>query len=122
MAAKKKTSTKTTADKKAGYTGSSIQFLEGVDHVRKRPGMYIGGVNKDGLHHLIWEILDNAVDEVINEHATEITVELDKDHCGITITDNGRGIPIDKHPKLKIPAVVAAVSYTHLTLPTIYSV
>jgi DNA gyrase/topoisomerase IV subunit B len=107
MAAKKETSTTKPAAKKTGYTGSSIQFLEGVDHVRKRPGMYIGGVNKDGLHHLIWEILDNAVDEVINEHATEITVELDKDHCGITITDNGRGIPIDQHPKLKIPAVVA---------------
>jgi len=108
MATKKKTSKKTTsAGKKAGYTGSSIQFLEGVDHVRKRPGMYIGGVNKDGLHHLIWEILDNAVDEVINEHATEIIVELDDDHCGISITDNGRGIPIDKHPKLKVPAVVA---------------
>ncbi len=69
--------------------------------------MYIGGVNKDGLHHLIWEILDNAVDEVINGHATEITVTLDDDHAGISITDNGRGIPIDKHPKLKIPAVVA---------------
>ncbi|MEM6295885.1 MAG: DNA topoisomerase IV subunit B, partial [Myxococcota bacterium] len=69
--------------------------------------MYIGGVTKDGLHHLIWEILDNAVDEVINGHATEISVTLDDDHSGITITDNGRGIPIDKHPKLKIPAVVA---------------
>ncbi len=104
---KKKSTKKTSSAKKAGYTGSSIQFLEGVDHVRKRPGMYIGGVNKEGLHHLIWEILDNSVDEVINGHATEITVELDKDHCGITITDNGRGIPIDMHPKLKIPAVVA---------------
>lgn len=101
--------TKKTTKKKSGsdYDASNIQFLEGVDHVRKRPGMYIGGVNKDGLHHLVWEILDNAVDEVINGHASEITVKLDEDHLGVTITDNGRGIPVDKHPKLKVPAVVA---------------
>jgi len=103
----KKTSAKKTSARAAGYDATSIQFLEGVDHVRKRPGMYIGGVNKDGLHHLVWEILDNAVDEVINGHATEITVELDRDHQGITVVDNGRGIPVDKHPQLKIPAVVA---------------
>jgi DNA gyrase subunit B len=94
------------------YDASSIQVLEGVDHVRKRPGMYIGGVNKDGLHHLVWEVLDNSVDEVINGHATQITVTLDEDHQGITITDNGRGIPVDPHPTLKIPAVV--VVYTKL--------
>ncbi len=107
MATKKRSSSKTSTAKKAGYDATSIQFLEGVDHVRKRPGMYIGGVNKEGLHHLVWEILDNAVDEVINGHATEITVELDADHQGISIVDNGRGIPVDKHPQLKIPAVVA---------------
>ncbi|HGG57412.1 MAG TPA: DNA topoisomerase IV subunit B, partial [Nannocystis exedens] len=89
------------------YTASSIQVLEGVAHVRKRPGMYIGGVNKDGLHHLVWEILDNAVDEVINGHASEIEVKLDADHRGITVVDNGRGIPVDRHPTLKVPAVVA---------------
>jgi DNA gyrase/topoisomerase IV subunit B len=89
------------------YDASSIQVLEGVDHVRKRPGMYIGGVNKEGLHHLVWEILDNAVDEVINGHATEIEVTLDDDHKGITVTDNGRGIPVDMHPQLKVPAVIA---------------
>ncbi|MEZ4451201.1 MAG: DNA topoisomerase IV subunit B [Nannocystaceae bacterium] len=89
------------------YDASSIQVLEGVEHVRKRPGMYIGGVNKEGLHHLAWEILDNAVDEVINGHASEIEVRLDADHRGITIKDNGRGIPVDQHPTLKIPAVVA---------------
>lgn len=107
-----KTSAAKTAKPKAPrgtgeYDASAIQFLEGVDHVRKRPGMYIGGVNKDGLHHLVWEILDNSVDEVINGHATEIEVALDEDHKGITVTDNGRGIPVDKHPQLKIPAVVA---------------
>ena len=105
---KKKTSKKKTSAGKSGeYTGESFQLLEGVDHVRKRPGMYIGGVSKEGLHHLIWEVLDNAVDEVINGYATEITVELDKDHCGISITDNGRGIPVDKHPKAGVPTVVA---------------
>lgn len=91
----------------SSYDASAIQVLEGVDHVRKRPGMYIGGVSKEGLHHLVWEILDNSVDEVINGHATQIEVKLDADHKGITINDNGRGIPVDMHPQLKIPAVVA---------------
>ena len=90
-----------------GYDADSIQIVEGVDHVRKRPGMYIGGLNKDGMHHLVWEVLDNSVDEVINGHATQIKVTIDADRRGITIEDNGRGIPIDKHPQLKIPAVVA---------------
>jgi DNA gyrase/topoisomerase IV subunit B len=94
--------------KQAGtYDASAITVLEGVDHVRKRPGMYIGGLNKDGLHHLVWEILDNSVDEVINEHATAIEVKLDKDLKGIMVSDNGRGIPVDLHPTLKVPAVVA---------------
>ncbi len=93
--------------KKDEYGASSIQVLEGVEHVRKRPGMYIGGLSKEGMHHLLWEVLDNSVDEVINGHASSIEVVLDKDHKGITIGDNGRGIPVDKHPQLKIPAVVA---------------
>jgi DNA gyrase/topoisomerase IV subunit B len=94
--------------KQAGtYDASAITVLEGVDHVRKRPGMYIGGLNKDGLHHLVWEILDNSVDEVINGYATAIEVKLDKDLKGITVSDNGRGIPVDLHPTLKVPAVVA---------------
>lgn len=98
--------------KASTYDASAIQVLEGVDHVRKRPGMYIGGVSKEGLHHLVWEILDNSVDEVINGHASQIEVRLDKDSKGITITDNGRGIPVDLHPTLKVPAVVAV--YTKL--------
>ncbi|MBC8068819.1 MAG: type IIA DNA topoisomerase subunit B [Deltaproteobacteria bacterium] len=107
-----KTTTAAPKQVRKDYDASSIQVLEGVDHVRKRPGMYIGGVNKDGLHHLVWEVLDNSVDEVINGHASEIIVTLDEDHQGITITDNGRGIPVDPHPTLKIPAVV--VVYTKL--------
>ena len=101
MAKKKK------AAAKSGYGAGAIQIVEGVDHVRKRPGMYIGGLSKDGLHHLVWEILDNSVDEVINGHASQIKVTLDADRRGISIEDNGRGIPIDKHPQLKVPAVVA---------------
>jgi DNA gyrase/topoisomerase IV subunit B len=89
------------------YGAEAIQVLEGVDHVRKRPGMYIGGLSREGMHHLVWEILDNSVDEVINGHASQITVTLDRDHRGITVADNGRGIPVDRHPQLGIPAVVA---------------
>ena len=89
------------------YGAAAIQVLQNVEHVRARPGMYIGGVNKAGLHHIVWEILDNAVDEVINGYASKIEVRLEADRKGITIIDDGRGIPVDKHPKLKIPAVVA---------------
>jgi len=92
---------------KQEYGADSIQVLQNVEHVRARPGMYIGGVNKEGLHHIVWEILDNAVDEVINGYASKIEVTLEADRKGITITDDGRGIPVDIHPKLKIPAVVA---------------
>jgi DNA gyrase subunit B len=81
------------------YNADSITVLEGLEAVRRRPGMYIGGVDKDGLHHLLWEIVDNSVDEVMNGHATRITVTLDADGRTMTIADNGRGIPIDVHPK-----------------------
>src|SRR5215207_5394507 len=87
------------------YTAKDIQVLEGLEPVRKRPGMYIGGVGSAGLHHLVWEIVDNSVDEAMNEHATEITVTLHKDGQSITVVDNGRGIPVDLHPKLKKPAI-----------------
>ena len=85
------------------YDASDIIVLEGIEPVRRRPAMYIGGTDKTGLHHLVWEILDNAIDEVINGYATTIVVELDKSCEGIRLTDNGRGIPIEKHPKLKSP-------------------
>ena len=89
------------------YGADAIQILQNIDHVRARPGMYIGGVNKEGLHHIVWEILDNSVDEVINGHASKIEVVLEADRRGITIIDDGRGVPVDMHPELKIPAVVA---------------
>jgi DNA gyrase subunit B/topoisomerase-4 subunit B len=73
------------------YTGEEIQVLEGLDPVRKRPGMYIGGTGKDGYHHLLWEVVDNSIDEVINKHATKVEVTLHKDGKTCTVEDNGRG-------------------------------
>src|SRR5688572_7022507 len=96
----------------ATYNASSIQVLEGLDPVRKRPGMYIGGTGSAGLHHLVWEIVDNSVDEAMNGHADEITVTLHKDGESVTVVDNGRGVPVDLHPKLKRPAI--EIIYTTL--------
>src|SRR5437773_191631 len=81
------------------YTAESITVLEGLEAVRRRPGMYIGGVDKSGLHHLLWGIVDNAVAEVMNGHASRIVVALEKDGKTISVADNGRGIPVDVHPK-----------------------
>jgi DNA gyrase subunit B len=81
------------------YNADSITALEGLEAVRRRPGMYIGGVDKEGLHHLLWEIVDNSVDEVMNGHASRIVVTLGKDGKTVTVSDNGRGIPVDVHRK-----------------------
>lgn len=93
------------------YTGSQIVVLEGLEAVRKRPGMYIGSTGSRGLHHLIWEIIDNAIDEHLAGFCSEIKITLQKDG-GISIQDNGRGVPIDIHPTKKIPT--ARVVYTIL--------
>ncbi len=85
----------------AEYTSKDIEVLEGLDHVRMRPSMYIGGTDSRGLHHLLWEIVDNSVDEHLAEHCTEIIVTLHKDGSSCTVEDNGRGIPVDTHPKTK---------------------
>ncbi|GIW43364.1 MAG: DNA topoisomerase (ATP-hydrolyzing) [Candidatus Binatia bacterium] len=95
------------------YTAKDITVLEGLEPVRKRPGMYIGGVDKTGLHHLLWEILDNAVDEAINGHCDQITVVLHEDGTTVTVTDNGRGIPVDEHPKYKRPALELILTTLH---------
>ena len=95
------------------YTAKDIQVLEGLEPVRKRPGMYIGGVGSAGLHHLVWEIVDNSVDEAMNGHAKDITVTLHKDGASITVQDDGRGIPIDKHPKLKKSALEIVYTTLH---------
>lgn len=95
------------------YDAEDIVALEGLEPVRKRPGMYIGGVGAAGLHHLVWEILDNSVDEAMNGHASEINVQLHKDGQTITVSDNGRGIPVDKHPKTKKPALEMVLTVLH---------
>ncbi len=95
------------------YTGADIQVLEGLEPVRKRPGMYIGGTGKSGLHHLVWEIVDNAVDEATNGYATQIEVVLHRDGTTVTVSDNGRGIPVDKHPTKKVPALQVILTTLH---------
>src|SRR5947208_11883703 len=95
------------------YTAKDITVLEGLEPVRKRPGMYIGGVGSAGLHHLIWEILDNSVDEAMNGHASNIRVALHADASSITIEDDGRGIPIDKHSTTKKSALEVIFTVLH---------
>ena len=97
----------------SGYTAKDITVLEGRDPVRKRPGMYIGGVGSAGLHHLVWEILDNSIDEAMNGHASEITLTLHKGAQSVTVEDNGRGIPVDLHPKAKRPALEVILTTLH---------
>lgn len=95
------------------YKGEDIVVLEGLEPVRKRPGMYIGGVGMPGLHHLIWEVVDNSVDEAMNGHASEISITLHKDGRTITVSDNGRGIPVDKHPKTKKSTLETVLTILH---------
>lgn len=91
------------------YSGKSIKILEGLDAVRKRPAMYIGSTDKKGLHHLVWEIVDNAVDEAINGYGEKIAITINKDGS-ITVEDEGRGVPVDKHPSGKsTPEVIYTV-------------
>ncbi len=95
------------------YTARDITVLEGLEPVRKRPGMYIGGVGSTGLHHLVWEIFDNAVDEAMNGYASNIVVSLHADTSSVTISDDGRGAPIDKHPKTKKSALEVIFTMLH---------
>src|SRR2546426_7011608 len=95
------------------YTAKDITVLEGLEPVRKRPGMYIGGVGSAGLHHLVWEILDNSVDEAMNGHASNIRVTIHADGSSIAIEDDGRGIPIDKHPTTKKSALEVIFTVLH---------
>lgn len=104
MATKKKT--------EAEYGADQIQALEGLEPVRKRPGMYIGGTDSRGLHHLIWEIVDNAVDEALAGHCTEIMVDLRGDNT-VSVRDNGRGIPVDKNSKTGERAVMMVFEQLH---------
>ena len=97
----------------ANYTAKDITVLEGLEPVRKRPGMYIGGVGAAGLHHLLWETLDNSVDEAMNGYASNIWVTLHTDGSSITVEDDGRGIPVDKHPTSKKSALETVFTVLH---------
>ncbi|HBO90653.1 MAG TPA: DNA topoisomerase IV subunit B [Acidobacteria bacterium] len=95
------------------YTAKDITVLEGLEPVRKRPGMYIGGVGSPGLHHLVWEIIDNAVDEAMNGHAASIGLTLHADGASITVVDDGRGVPVDRHAKTKKSAMEVIFTTLH---------
>jgi len=95
-----------------GYRAEDIKILKGLEGVRRRPAMYIGDVGKRGLHHLVFEIVDNAIDESLAGFCTEILVQINKDGS-VTIRDNGRGIPVDPHPETGLPAVEVVFTYLH---------
>jgi len=96
----------------ASYKAKDIQVLEGLDAVRRRPAMYIGTTGPRGLHHLVWEVVDNGVDEAMAGFCTRIDVTLREDGA-VTVKDNGRGIPVDKHPKTKLPAITTVLTTLH---------
>ena len=103
----------------SSYDSKDLVVLEGLDAVRMRPGMYIGTTGNKGMHHLLWEIVDNSIDEVANGYGTKIVVTLHKDGSA-SVSDNGRGVPVSMHPKLKKTGVEAV--YTQRSFEVRYQV
>src|SRR3989338_10867661 len=99
-------------EKKASYKEEDIQVLGSIEAVRKRPGMFIGDTSFRGLHHLVYEAIDNSIDEALAGYCKKISVIIHKDGK-ISVIDDGRGIPVDLHPKLKIPAVEVVMTRLH---------
>ena len=99
-------------EKQSNYGADQIQVLEGLEAVRKRPGMYIGSTSSSGLHHLVYEIVDNSIDEALAGYGNEINVTIHEDNS-TTVVDHGRGIPVEIHQKMGIPTVEVVLTVLH---------